>query len=290
MASLPNEVTVCMQWFGFGYACNSSELPDGGSCAAALMPFGLPAPSYNAPGWAADYSITDVVEALPSSSGRRLDPTAVTAFASFTLNGTAHSVFYDDASTIEVKVQYAAAAGARGVGVYSATYLDYSKEAEAAAMWAALSTSRLKHKTDDVQAEIQRKHAEQQDNMAKDAAKKQKEAQKAAAESAYGHADGDNSAALFNMVDEDKSGDQSVDELFQALQETGSPPENDEEMLELMDPDNNRLITLSEWTTVWTQLESSLEQEEAERRCAAGDEQWCYDILPQRRGGVRRRL
>ena len=131
---------------------------------------------------------------------------------------------------------------------------------------------------DPEQAEIQRKHAEQQNNMAKDAARKQKEAQKAAAESASGHADSDNGAALFNMVDEDKSGDLTLDEFFQALRETGSPPENDEEMLELMDPDNNGLITLSEWTAAWTHLESShFEQEEAERRCAAGDEQWCHD-------------
>ena len=134
------KLVLVVPWFGFAYDCNSTELPDGGSCTATLMPVGLPDPQDNPGSPLARYSITDLV-ALPSSSGRQLDPTSTTAFTSFLLNGTAQSVFFDDAETIKPKVDYAKAAGARGVGVYSATYLNYAKKDEAAAMWAALSGS-----------------------------------------------------------------------------------------------------------------------------------------------------
>eukprot|EP01051_Picozoa_sp_SAG22_P016893 SAG22_NODE_2487_length_2522_cov_2.178704_1_plen_419_part_00 len=140
-------LVLIVPWFGFAYDCDSPELPDGGGCASALMPIGLAAPGYNPGVWAANYSINGLV-GLPGSSSRQLDPTSTTAFATFELPRThgdsdnsdqaTGSVYYDDAATVATKCQYARAAGAQGVGVYSATYLDYSKEADASAMWEAL--------------------------------------------------------------------------------------------------------------------------------------------------------
>ena len=109
---------------------------------------------------------------------------------------------------------------------------------------------------DPQQAELQRKHQEHQQRLMEQQYEKEKKQREEQAAKAKAEDPNTTGAKIFAMVDEDGSGFLSMDEVITVLRDTGADAEHDEEMLELMDPNGDSIVTLEEWAMVWGHLQS----------------------------------
>ena len=86
-----------------------------------------------------------VPELLEHSAGAQWDNESGTPWFQYEFDNvskTPHQVWYENARSLELKARYAKSAGVRGVGMWAANMLNYTRAREAAAIWAALAVFR----------------------------------------------------------------------------------------------------------------------------------------------------
>ena len=140
----PQKAVLALPWYGWDFRCSSAPrgIAEGlpASCDST-PPLGTAATWH---GWNLQRSIAFIsAELRPRSAPPLLDNATATKQLAYTdSTGVPHVVMYDDEMTLSRKYAACAAAGLKGVGVYTADMVSYLGDVEAhavaAAMWASL--------------------------------------------------------------------------------------------------------------------------------------------------------
>jgi len=133
-----SQLVMGVPWYGHDYPC-VNQVNDT-VCPLALAPWrGAPCTDLNAP----EYPYSAIVKTyLPmSTSGRQWDSEAQSPWLNYKdAQGKQHQIWYDDADSITAKVLWAKVQGnLRGVGMYTADFIDYHDKKQVSDFWRALN-------------------------------------------------------------------------------------------------------------------------------------------------------
>ena len=128
-------------WYAYEYPCLNGTHPEAERCEIKHVPF-QGAPCSDAAGTEIDFVIAMALLRDRTTTGPRWNE----EFGSWWFNyvdeatGTVHQVWFDDVTSLSLKYQFARAAGLRGVGMWTADFLDYSSPLpqQTVDMWKAL--------------------------------------------------------------------------------------------------------------------------------------------------------
>jgi hypothetical protein len=145
-AGLPPQKTVlALPWYGWDFRCATSARNAFADLAAGCDPTPPAGTVATWHGWNVQRSIAFISAELLQRSAPVLDnATATKRFDYVDSTGVQHVVMYDDDATLSRKYGACAAAGLKGVGVYTADMVSYLGDAEAhlvaAAMWSSIDS------------------------------------------------------------------------------------------------------------------------------------------------------
>lgn len=135
-----DKLVLGVPWYGYNYDC--VQMTSNNTCYIQEVPF-RGANCSDAAGSQLGYNT--VINILnTSTTGRLWDATSSSPYFNFidTSSGDTHQMWYDDPESLGLKYQYAVDNSLRGVGMWTANYLDYSDtpegEQQRNAMWGAL--------------------------------------------------------------------------------------------------------------------------------------------------------
>ncbi|XP_069795478.1 di-N-acetylchitobiase-like [Narcine bancroftii] len=132
------KLVLGVPWYGYDYPC--MQLFEAGRCTLRSVPF-RGAPCSDAVGKQIPYK--EIMQHVNQSiTGRIWDVDQKSPYYIYQLNNTYHEVWYDDPQSIFMKTLISKKFNLRGVGVWNANLLDYSKgastEKPTEEMWNAL--------------------------------------------------------------------------------------------------------------------------------------------------------
>jgi di-N-acetylchitobiase len=128
-------------WYAYSYPCLNGTEPEAERCEIEHVPF-QGAPCSDAAGTEIDFVIAMALLRDRTTTGPRWNE----QYGSWWFNyvddstGRVHQVWFDDVTSLTLKYQFARAAGLRGVGMWTADFLDYSSPLpqQTMDMWHAL--------------------------------------------------------------------------------------------------------------------------------------------------------
>ena len=131
-----SKLVLAFPWYGYDYTCSPGDRPEADECKVTkAAQLGYPA---------AASGLTKAV-----GGGRRWDAGSSTPYYFYNDNDdvqgggggvttTLHRVDYDDVESLKLKYAYAKEAGVRGVGMWTASSIDYANASQVQEFWEAL--------------------------------------------------------------------------------------------------------------------------------------------------------
>jgi len=131
----PSKVVLGIPWYGYDYPCINTTSKS--RLCSVVTPFG---------GGAWQFSYKDIlVNKLPlTTTGLMWDSTSLSPFFNYeNSSGDVHQVWFDNPESLTYKYEYAKSVGLRGVGFWTADFLDYGGHGNPknpVYMWDAISS------------------------------------------------------------------------------------------------------------------------------------------------------
>eukprot|EP00658_Telonema_sp_P-2_P021654 TRINITY_DN1862_c0_g1_i2.p1 TRINITY_DN1862_c0_g1~~TRINITY_DN1862_c0_g1_i2.p1 ORF type:complete len:222 (-),score=36.06 TRINITY_DN1862_c0_g1_i2:366-1031(-) len=140
----PSKLVMAVPWYGYSIPCSSQN-----RSLQCQLP--VPWPSDPVGGWPCGslpdpwctpkqvpYRVIQRLLASPSAKWE-YDPGSVTAFIEAeNITGGRMQIWFDDAATLGVKARWLRSAGVRGIGMWTASSVNYSASRDGQEMWNAL--------------------------------------------------------------------------------------------------------------------------------------------------------
>lgn len=135
----PHKLLLGVPWYGYDYPCQSLK-KKGTLCLIDRVPF-LQCPCSDRVATMKTYgAIQDILIDNRTTIGRLWNNGTLSPYFNYndSMTDQVHQVQYDDANSLTYKCSYALGAKLRGVGIWIANYLNYSRPEEVAEMWGAV--------------------------------------------------------------------------------------------------------------------------------------------------------
>jgi len=131
-----DKLVMALPWYGHDFPCEPQ--PNSSYCPLAKAPWrGVDCTDL----YATEYPYRDIIDNfLPiSTTGKMWDPDSKSPWLNYMANGKPHQVWFDDIQSTVLKIQFAKKGNFRGVGMFTADYINYNDDSQVKGWWQAMN-------------------------------------------------------------------------------------------------------------------------------------------------------